>query len=196
MAKAKKVNINEIVDKADECFNVLIESSNKAETIEVEVKKSIPLNDYSKMMSEILDMIFDFKKGEYHAEYTNFAINYNFIKYFTNVNTSNKAKIFDFICKTDILHKINVLIEPDYAIIVDEVNQAIDFAKRTIFKASPWDSVAHRIDELLSQLDTVANNISGIDKETLEKGINLLGSITKDDIKDMVIKKMEADGQS
>ncbi len=80
-----------------------------------------------------------------------------------------------------------------------DVNCAVDFLQRAIFHASPWDSVAKRIDELLSQMDNMANQINGIDKDTLAKGIELLGSVSRNDLKDIAkdiaLQKVNSNGQ-
>lgn len=199
MAKRDVVTINsidKILDNTEKISTVTLSTRN--EPIEIKVKRTIPFDKYSDMISDIKNMMFDLKEGKYKSNYNTFAIDYNIIKYFTNIKTDNQAKIFELINKTNIIEQISHLIKPSRETIVADVDCTVDFLKRTIFHASPWDSVAEKIDELLSQMDSMANQINGIDKDTLTRGIELLGSVSKNDLKDIakdiVMQKANSNG--
>ena len=83
MAKKEKVTVNGI-DKILQQFNNEEYEINFGDIV-VKVKPSISLKDYSQMITDITLMVFDLDRGSYKQSYNTFAIDYNIIKYFTNI---------------------------------------------------------------------------------------------------------------
>lgn len=194
MAKKNKVTINNI--------DTIIETCNITEheitygDITIKVKPSIKLNEYSQMIKDITLMIFDVTTGEYSYDYNTFAVQYQIINYFTNITTTNIAKVFDLVNNTDIMDKISAHIKPTRDVINNDVNNAIDFIKQTAFHSSPWDEVAEMIKGTVDNLQQTTSKLSEVKGEDITKLIGLFGNITQNDIKDIALKKMIADGKS
>lgn len=192
MANKETVNFNDIIKDINSTEIKTLRIQGK--DYKFEFYKSIPMDKYKKMMSDILNMIFDFKKGQYLSHNTYFAVQYNIIKYYTNINTSNKARIFDLVSKTNIYDIISGNLEPDIYYIEKEVESAVDFVKQTIFKSSKWDKAAEYIEDFFKQLDNIAEQFKNVDGDDLAKALNNLANISNDDVKDMVLQKVKKDG--
>ena len=185
-----KVNINEVVSGIENIVTRTVDIN--GQKIDIEIKKSISLKEYSKMISDILDMIFDFKSGKYLAYNTRFAIQYNIIKYFTNIDTKNKERIFDLLNKTEIFHYyIEPEHNPSYYCIEEEVLSAVDFIKQSIFKSNPWNDVAKSIKGFIDKLDKFADKFSDVDNQDIQKGLELISNMTTNDLKDIVLKELK-----
>lgn len=194
MAKKEKVTVNGI-DKILQQFNSEEYEINFGDIV-VKVKPSISLKDYSQMITDITLMVFDLDRGSYKQSYNTFAIDYNIIKYFTNITTSNVSKIFDLVTRTDILEKIAVFIRPSREIIAKDAVNAIDYVKNTIFKTSPWDEVANKVSEVLDSIEKTSSQFGDVKAEDVAKVIDLFGSINKDDIKEIALKRKANNGQN
>lgn len=194
MAKSKKVSVNNIDD--------IIKVSNPTEKevcfggVVIKVKPYIKLDEYSQMIKDTALMIFDVGTGEYDYSYSTFSIQYNIIKYFTNISTSNKNKIFELVNCTNILDEISEHISPTVTTITNDVNKAIEFIKQMAFKSSPWDEVAETVNDMLIGLKNTTSVLKDVNGDQIAKLFELFGSINKDDIKDLALKQLKDDGKN
>lgn len=194
MTKKETVNFNDIIKDVNDTEIKTLKINDKE--YKFEFHKSISMDKYKKMMSDILNMIFDFDKGQYLADNTCFAIQYNIIKYYTNINTSSKSRIFDLVSKTNIYEVISWDLKSDIYYIEKEVENAVDFVKQTIFKSSKWDKVAEYLEDLFKQLNDLTEQFKGIDGNALNGLLKTLSDVSKDDLKDMVLQRVKADGKT
>lgn len=194
MTKKETVNFNDIIKDVNDTEIKTLKINDKE--YKFEFHKSISMDKYKKMMSDILNMIFDFDKGQYLADNTYFAIQYNIIKYYTNINTSSKSRIFDLVSKTNIYDIISGNLNPDIYYIEKEVENAVDFVKQTIFKSSKWDKVAEYLEDFFKHLDDLTEQFKGIDGNALNGLLKTLSDVSKDDLKDMVLQRVKADGKT
>lgn len=165
----------------------------------VKITPTISLEKYGNMISDITAMTLHINKsvgnGFYAAHYNTFATEFNLVKYFTNINTSNEEKIFQLVhCSdliSDIINNINIPINT----IKNDVEKSIEFTKNLVFKSSPWDSVATRIGDLLENLDNVTTLFNGVDQETIINGMKALGNINEEKIINLA-RQTDVNGKS
>lgn len=194
MAKSKIVSVNKI--------DTILKTSNCVEKevyfgeISVKIKPHIKLTEYSQMIKDIALMIIDVNTGDYDYSYHTFAVQYNIIKYFTNISTVNQDKIFELINCTNIMGEIREYISPSVETITEDANEAIEFIKQMAFKSSPWDEVAEKVNDMLISFENTTSVLKNINGDDITKLFELFGSINQEDIKDMALKQLKNNGKN
>lgn len=166
MAKKKNntVSIADIEKAMPSNTNVkAIEFTNGENSVQILVKQSISLTEYSNMIKDIATMVFvDTGNGdnEYTPYLKRFAIYFEILNYFTNINIpANTNKIWELINREDIMDKIIDAVPKKYihSILADSA-ALIDFKKSQI--RGKFDEILIGISEIISKIKEKTSNMS------------------------------------
>lgn len=135
----------------------LIKKADKKEIKDlIEVKKYISLQEYAQMISNMVEMVFS--GGIYNPYLYEFAFNYNFFKYYTNVDCTDIDVIFELcqITSIDYIIDWNTI----FALVSEDYSKAVEFRKQLICSSSSWDSIGDLVAELITKLNTSVDKIN------------------------------------
>ena len=166
MAKKKKntVSITDIekVTTTNEDVKV-VEFINGENSVQIMVKQSITLTEYSNMIKDIATMVF-IDNGNGNIEYApylkRFAVYFEILNYFTNINIpANTNKIWAFINREDIMSKIINAIPKGYMhSMLSDTAAMIDFKKSQ--KRGKFDEILIGVGDIISKIKEKTSNMN------------------------------------
>ena len=136
--------------------------------IDLVIKQSLSLQDRANMVESISDMLFTTKNEEivYAPYFRSFAIGYNVIAYFTNLQLPSSAeKIWEFLDRTDFVRFVLSHVDDGYlASIIKEADALADFKKQKLLKKSKFDEI---LDSIGGVIHTIKEKTNNFDVESL-----------------------------
>ena len=143
----------------------VITYGDEKEKVEVSVKTFLSLNERIAMIDDVIDMVFltgDDGKCVYYPSIKKFAVTYAFVNYFTNISlpTDSNAAWY-FFEKTSIADKIiDSLGDKYFSEILAQINEAIEYKRQTLIKASKLDTI---IDSIIDIIQTLSDKTKDIE---------------------------------
>lgn len=167
MAKEKKITMQNIMaacsDKNDN--KTTIKLGTPEETIEINVKTNLTLEELRDFVGNVLKMVFLVAEDGtvvYCPHMKELAFDYNVVSTFTKIEMGDDPeKVWKFLKSTDIARKIaSSLPEEMLSKLCGAANEAIEYKKEQLIKRGKVDDI---LDNVISLLKMLNNKIEGAD---------------------------------
>lgn len=161
-----KISVRQFQKMADGDNIVKVAHKCGEEEIEIEIKKTLSLQEMANMVGFVVETCIDKETGTYFAQLKDFAIYRQLITLYTNIRLpSSPDALYNLIYQTDIIDVINHNVNQNqYA----DIMMAID------------DQIRFEIDEIHTYVRDQISTLIGKTNEILSQNEQLIGSFGKD----------------
>lgn len=146
------------------------------EVITVAVKPRLTLGERTNFVRDAADLCFD--GDEYRPYYVDFAIKYNILHYYTNINVDTKAdKVWDLVETTGIMDKLFEIIKDNRTQMVADVYEEIEWRKAQILKSSGFDQAMEDLSSLLNTITSAVESFNASEDGTGYKIEDIMAAV-------------------
>jgi len=172
MAKNKMIALKAIKNSLGGKFEdkpIVLTFGTKENTVEVNVKPFLTIDERKDMVNGIVDMLF-VEDGDGVVHYCTylkkFAFEYHIVSCLTNIALPGDVdKIWDFLSHTDVARRVVLALPEGFvAEIIGEANEMIEFRKAKLEKQSKLDGI---LSGLAGLMNMVTEKLEGNDGEAI-----------------------------
>lgn len=169
-----KLTMKMLIEKLPAAERVEVQLGGALEGMTLNVRKTLPLNDSMRFVTDVVTSCADVDKGEYTYSGYDFAMRANTIAYYAElkIGKSDMSKLYRLMYETDIYDRVRAVINEDqYDALINAVWGELEYAREMLTSTAGTKTM-----ELLAQVGEFAQTATQMTEQM--RGIDLEGAMT------------------